>query len=103
MFAFCKSSIVGLSCNRFLRTRKLISLIGRGVFVYWYGPFYFGLDRSAVNKHFEPFQYHSVDLVLDSSTANHIKNGLVPSKRSRPGPTIERSDSKLVKVVTQKR
>jgi hypothetical protein len=44
-----------------------------GVFVYWYGPFYFGSDLSTVNNQFEPFQYHSVDLLLDSFAANHVK------------------------------
>jgi hypothetical protein len=51
-----------------------------GVFVYWYGPFYFGSDRSAVSKQFKSFQYHSVDLLLNSSTANHVKNNAVLCK-----------------------
>jgi hypothetical protein len=66
-----------------------------GVFVYWYGPFYFGSDWSAVNEQFEPFQYHSVDPLLDSSATNHIKNVPVLSKRLRPGPTIELFDPNL--------
>jgi hypothetical protein len=69
----------------------------RGVFVYSYGPFQFGSDRSAINKQFEPFQYHFVDPLLDSSTASHVKNGLVLSKRLRPGPTMEWSDPNRTK------
>jgi hypothetical protein len=65
-----------------------------GVFFYWYEPFQFGTDRSAENKQFEPFQYHFVGLLLDSSAMNHVKNGPVLNKRLRPGPTIERSDPK---------
>jgi hypothetical protein len=40
-----------------------------GVFVYWYGPV---LERSGVNERFEPYQCHSVDLLLDSSTQSHF-------------------------------
>jgi hypothetical protein len=56
----------------------------RGVFVYWYRPFYFGSDRSAVNKQFELFQLSLWTYYWISSTMSHIKNGPVPSKRLRP-------------------
>jgi hypothetical protein len=39
-----------------------------------------------------------VDPLLDSSTANYIKNGPISSKRLRPGPTIERSDPIYVSI-----
>jgi hypothetical protein len=53
---------------------------------------FIGTDRSAINKQFEPFQYHFVDPLLDSSTASHVKNGMVLNKRLQPGSTMEQSD-----------
>jgi hypothetical protein len=49
-----------------LRQFSDLHLKTTGVFVYWYGPFYFGSDRSAINKQFKPFQYHFADLLLDN-------------------------------------
>jgi hypothetical protein len=33
---------------------------------------FIGMNWSAVNKQFELFQYHFVDLLLDNSTMNHF-------------------------------
>jgi hypothetical protein len=47
--------------------------------------FYLVLDQSTLSKQIEPFQYHIVDPLLDTSEkTNHFKNGLILSKGIKP-------------------
>jgi hypothetical protein len=77
--------------------RSLLCLIHRTCYystaagVQWVCSF-INTDQSAVNKQFEPFQYHTLDPLLFSSTMSYIKNGLLLRKRLWSGPTIEWSD-----------
>jgi hypothetical protein len=68
----CSSTIIvpsPRSCSPKHVSRYSLGVNCVGVFVYWYGPV---LERSGVNEQFEPYQRHSVDLLLDSSTSSHF-------------------------------